>query len=263
MIRPMKSSGMNLDAANAPSTGPPGHERPAVNAAESALPERAMMAESARVIRVAILSDSRLFCEGLRRILSADSSLVVVGEAKRDTGPEVAHANSAHILLADARDDGTLLYREVRRDSARPWVILLTSDADEDRAVRALEAGARGILLKAASPEHLIKAIRVVHEGQIWAGKTVMARLVETLFTRSNSALATETLLAQRLSRREQEIVKHTASGLSNQEVADRLRISEATVKAHLTHIFVKLGVRDRAQLTALYYRRFFGVQPG
>ncbi len=207
-------------------------------------------------IRVALVSDSRLLCEGLRRILAADSSLVIVGEAGFAAAREVVDTTSPHILLADVRSDGGLaLYRGMRRDGARPWMILVRAAADEDWAVRALEAGARGILLETASAEDLIKAIRVVHEGQIWASKTVMARIVEAFASRAGAIHTTERLLAQRLSRREHEIVRHTARGLNNQEVAAQLGISEATVKAHLTHIFGKLRVRDRAQLTALYHR--------
>ena len=207
-------------------------------------------------IRVALVSDSRLLCEGLRRILAADSSLVIVGEAGFAAAREVVDTTSPHILLADDRSDGGLaLYRGMRRDGARPWMILVRAAADEDWAVRALEAGARGILLETASAEDLIKAIRVVHEGQIWASKIVMARIVEAFASRAGAIHTTERLLAQRLSRREHEIVRHTARGLNNQEVAAQLGISEATVKAHLTHIFGKLRVRDRAQLTALYHR--------
>jgi DNA-binding NarL/FixJ family response regulator len=217
---------------------------------------KAIPVESACPIRVAILSDSRLLCEGLRRILAADSSLVVVGEAGFAAAREVLGTTAAHILLADVRSDGALArYREMRRNGARPWVILFRAAADEAGAVRALEAGARGILLESASAGDLIKAIRVVHEGQIWASKTVIARIVEELATRAGAVPTAERLVAQRLSRREHEIVRQTAGGLSNQEVAAQLGISEATVKAHLTHVFAKLGVRDRAQLTALYHR--------
>jgi DNA-binding NarL/FixJ family response regulator len=218
---------------------------------------KALTAESACLIRVAIVSDSRLLCEGLRRILASDSSLVIVGEAEFAAAREVVGTTSPHILLMDVRSDrGLALYREMRR----PWMILVRAAADEDGAVRALEAGARGILSETASAEDLIKAIRVVHEGQIWASKTVMARIVEAFASRAGAIHTTERLLAQRLSRREHEIMRHTARGLNNQEVAAQLGISEATVKAHLTHIFGKLGVRDRAQLTALYHR---SLSPG
>jgi DNA-binding NarL/FixJ family response regulator len=158
------------------------------------------------------------------------------------------------MLLADGRIDGILtLCRELRRDKARPWAILLAPESDDDWAMRALEAGARGILTKTATAEDFVKAIHVVHEGQIWASKKVMALIVEALATLSRETEATQTLLVHRLSSREQAIMQHAASGLSNQEIAEQLKLSEATVKAHLTSIFRKLGVRDRSQLIARY----------
>jgi DNA-binding NarL/FixJ family response regulator len=205
-------------------------------------------------IRVAILADSRLFSEGLRRICAADASLVVVGEASLATAREVIRIATPDILLADGHIAGILtVCRELRRDRARPWAILLAAESDDDWAMRVLEAGARGVLTKSATAEDFVKAIHVVHEWQIWASERVMALIVEALATLSRETEATQTLLVQRLSSREQAIVRHAASGLSNQEIAERLNLSEATVKAHLTSIFRKLGVRDRAQLIARY----------
>jgi RNA polymerase sigma factor (sigma-70 family) len=207
-------------------------------------------------IRVAILGKNRLFAEGLRRILASDPSLAVVAEVEPEKVSEVARRTTASILLADVTPDvGLPLCRELRREGARPWIILLSGDGDEDGVVRALESGARGVLPKNATAETLMKAIRAVHAGQIWASKTAIARIVEQLASRSLATHRMEDALSQRLSRREQEIVRQTAQGLSNQEVADRLGISEATVKAHLTRIFQKLGVRDRGQLLAFYHR--------
>jgi DNA-binding NarL/FixJ family response regulator len=209
----------------------------------------------AKPIRVAILADSRLFCEGLRRICATDASLIVVGEASLATAREIIRTSTPDILLADGRIDGILtLCRELRRDKARPWAILLAVESDDDWAMRVLEAGARGILTKTATAEDFVKAIHVVHEGQIWASKTVMALIVEALATLARETEATQTLLVQRLSSREQAIAQHAGSGLSNQEIANRLNLSEATVKAHLTSIFRKFGVRDRAQLIARYH---------
>ncbi|MBI1918638.1 MAG: response regulator transcription factor [Planctomycetes bacterium] len=214
------------------------------------------MTSAAPVIRAVVVSDDRLFCEGLRRICATDPSLTVVGEANLGVVREVLRTTLPHIVVADARVDGALgLCKELQREDTRPWVVLVAAEADDDWAVRALEAGARGILPKTATAEDLVKAIRVVHEGQIWARKQTVARVVTKLATLSRMTHAAEALLAQRLSPREQEIARHVASGLSNQEIADRLSISEATVKAHLTHIFQKLGVRDRTQLAAHYHR--------
>ena len=170
-------------------------------------------------IRVTILADSRLFCEGLRRICASDASLVVVGEANLATAREVVRTTTTDILLADGRIDGILtLCRGLRRDKARPWVILLAADSDDDWAMRALEEGARGILTKTATAEDFVKATHVVHEGQIWANKTVMARIVEALATLSRETEATQALLVQHLSSREQAIVRHAGSGLSNRK---------------------------------------------
>ena len=196
-------------------------------------------------------------------MLGSDPSFVMVGEVDHTTVQELVRKESPDILVADARIDGTLaLCTELRRNRTRPWVIVVDADAAPDWAARALEAGARGILAKNAPPEHLVKAIHVVHEGEIWAPKEVMARIVDDLAALSDLARTERTFLAQQLSRREQEIVRHVAAGLSNQEIADHCQISDATVKAHLTRIFQKIGVRDRAQLTARYYRSLYPEGP-
>lgn len=191
-------------------------------------------------------------------------SVTVVAETNVAGLREAVRTTSPHILVADVRGDGALtLCRELRKDGVRPWAILVAAEADDEWAVRALEAGARGILANSATAEDLVKAIRVVHEGQIWASKEVIGQIVEELAILSGAFHAAEALLGERLSRREQEIVRHAAGGLSNREIADRLNISEATVKAHMTHVFQKLGVRDRTQLVARYHRTLAPSAPG
>ena len=206
-------------------------------------------------IRVVLLSDSELFLEGLRRIIAGDATLSVVAEFGRPPAREPLRSSSPHILLVDGRVDRALeLCREVREGGVRPRVILIGMDHDEAWAVRALEAGVRGVLVKNATADNLLKAVRVVHAGEVWASKGVVARTVEELAARSPSP-APDSFHDKRLSRREQECAERTAEGLSNREIAGRLGISEATVKAHLTHIFQKLGVRDRVQLVMRYQR--------
>lgn len=207
-------------------------------------------------VRVGIVAESRLAREGLRQILSADPAVIVVGDTELSAINEFLRKASPQILLVDARMPGALaLCRDLRRNHVCPRVIIQGAGADEDWAVEALEAGARGILSNTATAEDLMKAVYVVSEGQIWARKDVVARVVDRL-----AALSVEAHLGQmgqgnRLSPREQEIIRLVGGGLSNKEIADRLAIAEATVKAHFTHIFQKLGVRDRCQLVALYYR--------
>jgi DNA-binding NarL/FixJ family response regulator len=141
----------------------------------------------------------------------------------------------------------------IKRD-AGPAVILVASPDGDDWAQEALAAGARGILTRNAGAEQVIKAIRVVHEGQIWAPRHVMAACLERLWGAPLTSGAGGARLEQELSRREREVFRHAAIGLGNKELAARLTISEATVKVHMTRIFQKLGLRGRAELAAVYH---------
>ena len=206
-------------------------------------------------VRVALLSDSSLFRSGLHRLLASDPGLLVVAELTAPPMRDPLRSSLPHILLVDAQTDGALdICRELRLNGVRPWVILAAADRDERWAVEALKTGARGILAKSAPVESLIKAIRVVHQGEVWASKRVIALTVEELAARSAKPQVGKLAFRERLSPREQEIVHLIVGGLSNQEAAHRLGITEATVKAHLTHIFQKLALRGRAQLTARYH---------
>jgi NarL family two-component system response regulator LiaR len=208
-------------------------------------------------IRIALLSDSVLFRSGLRRLLGADGSFLVVGEITAPPMREVLRSSVPQILLVDAQIAGALeICREFRLNGVRPWVILAGADRDERWAVEALKTGVRGILPKSATVENLLKAIRVVHQGEVWASNRVVALTVSELAARSVNPGAGKLAFRERLSAREQEIVHLVVDGLSNLEAASRLGITEATVKAHLTHIFQKLALRGRAQLAARYHGR-------
>lgn len=218
-------------------------------------PIRAEAARTPAVIRIAILSDSGLFRSGLRRILESYRSVALVGEGISPPVRELVRACAPHILLVDAQTQGALaVCDELRKAGARPWVILAGAEGDDGWALQALKSGARGILGKSATVETLLKAVSVVHQGEVWASKRVLTLTVEELASRSLGPQV-EASIKSHLSQREQEIVRLIASGLSNKEVANRLTITEATVKAHLTHIFRKLLLRGRGQLAALYHQ--------
>lgn len=169
---------------------------------------------------------------------------------------DLVRACAPHILLVDAQiEDALAVCGELRQNGARPRVILAGAEGDDGWALQALKSGARGILGKSATVETLLKAVRVVHEGEVWASKRVLTLTVEELAARGLSPRQAEPSIKSRLSEREQEIVRLIASGLRNKEVATRLAITEATVKAHLTHIFQKLMLRGRGQLAALYHQ--------
>lgn len=207
------------------------------------------------LVRVALLSDSALFRSGLHRLLGADSSFLVVAELTARPVRELLRSSVPQILLVDAQTEGALeVCRELRPNGRRPWVILAGADRDDRWAVEALKIGARGILPKSATVENLLKAIRVVHQGEVWATNRVIALTIEELAARSVEPRVGALALQERLSPREQEIVHLIVGGLSNLETALRLGITEATVKAHLTHIFQKLALRGRAQLAARYH---------
>jgi DNA-binding NarL/FixJ family response regulator len=207
-------------------------------------------------IRLALLSDSVLLRSGLRSILKIERSFEVVAEGASPPVHDFVRSTSPHIILVDVQVEGALsVSSEFRENGARPRVILLGADSDEAWAVRALKSGARGILTKSATVEHLCKAVRVVHQGEVWASSRVVALSVEELASHSVPTSPGQSAIETRLSDREQEIVHLIVTGLNNHEAANQLGITEATVKAHLTHIFRKLSVHTRAQLAALYHR--------
>jgi DNA-binding NarL/FixJ family response regulator len=212
-------------------------------------------------VRVALLSDSALFRSGLHRLLGSDPSFLVVAELTAPPIRDRLRSSVPHILLVDAQTQGALeICRELRLNGVRPWVILAGADRDERWAVEALKTGARGILSKSVTVESLLKAIRVVHQGEVWASKRVIALTVEELAACAVKPPVSKLDFRERLSGREQEIVLLIVGGLSNLEAANRLGITEATVKAHLTRIFRKLAIRGRAKLAARYHGS--GVAP-
>lgn len=207
-------------------------------------------------IRLALLSDSVLLRSGLRSILTLERSFEVVAEAASPLVHDFVSTSSPHIILVDVQvNDALGVTSELREHGVQSRVILVGADYDEAWAVHALKTGARGILTKSATVENLCKAIRVVHQGEVWASSRVVALSVEELASHSVSGSPGPSTLKTRLSDREQEIVHLIVTGLSNHEAASQLGITEATVKAHLTHIFRKLSVHTRSQLAALHHR--------
>jgi len=191
-------------------------------------------------LRIAVLTDDRLFGEGLLRIIAAESSFLVA-----DDGPDV--------LLMDSRTKAAFALCASLKSQGGPAVIFVASPDDDYWASEALDAGARGILTKNSRSEDLLNAIGAVHEGLIWARRRVLAARIDQL-ARLSAVRRSSPLLDDRLSIREREVFRQAATGLGNKELAGRLAISEATVKVHLTRIFLKLGLRGRAELAAAYH---------
>lgn len=195
---------------------------------------------------VAVRTDDGLFRDGLVGILLREESIFVV-----DDGAD-AGGLTADVILLDGRLSNALGICTGLTRASGTAVVFVAAPDDDEWAREALAAGARGILPRSARAEAMISALQVVDDGLIWASRRVMVAAIDQL-TRTKQRLQ-ESLLDKRLSAREREVFHHAATGLANKELADRLAISEATVKVHLTHIFQKLGLSSRAELAAAYH---------
>ncbi|MGA5165584.1 MULTISPECIES: response regulator [Streptomyces] len=204
-------------------------------------------------ITLLIVDDHPVVRDGLRGMFATEPGFEVLGEASGGTeGVERAMRLDPDVVLMDLRmpdGGGVDAIRELTRRGARAKVLVLTTyDTDSD-TLPAIEAGATGYLLKDAPREELFTAVRAAADGRTVLSPAVATRLVSAV--RSPSAPGGETLSA-----REREVLRLVARGTSNRRIAAELFISEATVKTHLTHVFAKLGVGDRAAAVAAGYER-------
>jgi DNA-binding NarL/FixJ family response regulator len=204
-------------------------------------------------IRVVIADDHAIFREGLRKLLEGAGDIAVVGEAgDGDEAVLLLNKLRPDVLLLDLRmpnKDGLGVLEEMNGQSEQTRVILVTEGENEHDVVRAMRLGARGVVWKQSASALLLKSIRKVHAGEIWLDNRMTAELIDAFKKSSDSGARREKPL---LSPREREIVQLVAQGFRNREIAEKLFISEQTVKNHLHNIFDKLGVSDRLEL-ALY----------
>jgi DNA-binding NarL/FixJ family response regulator len=211
-----------------------------------------------RVIRVALADDQSLVRAGFRALLDAQDDIEVVGEAADgDEAVAVVTATRPDVVLMDIRMPGsdglaaTQRIRDDRRLDAVRVVILTTFELDE-YVFAALRAGATGFLVKDTEPIELLRAVRAVAAGDALLSPGVTKRLVEAFARDSREGTSDAEL--EVLTKREREVMQLVAHGLSNDEIADRLYVSSATVKTHVNRAMTKLGARDRAQLVILAY---------
>jgi DNA-binding NarL/FixJ family response regulator len=204
------------------------------------------------MIRVAIADDHTVVRSGLEQLLATAGDIEFVGAA--------ANGEEAVALVAEARPDvvlmdlampevdGVAATRRITEASPGCQVVVLTSFSDRQRILDALDAGASGYVLKHASPDELLDAIRAAHEG----GSPLDPKAARVLLDRGRTATGPSG--GAQLSDREVEVLRLVASGLANKHIARKLGIAERTVKAHLTNIFQRIGVTDRTQ-AALWAR--------
>jgi DNA-binding NarL/FixJ family response regulator len=218
------------------------------------------------VIRVLLADDQALVRAGFRALLDAEDDIEVVGEA--GDGEEAARLAATlvpDVVLMDIRMPGmdglaaTRMIAENARLGGVRIVILTTFELDE-YVFEAIRSGASGFLVKDTEPVELVRGVRAVANGDALLSPSVTRRLIGEFAARAKPTRPAGTL--DPLTDREREVMALVAAGLSNEEIADRLVVSPATAKTHVSRAMVKLGARDRAQLVVIAYESGL-VRPG
>jgi two-component system, NarL family, nitrate/nitrite response regulator NarL len=216
--------------------------------------------DSQQTIGILLVDDHAVVRSALRMLIEQQPGMVVVGEAgtKAEAVP-LAAKELPEIILLDVclgAECGIDLIQELLAVSEESKVIILTGVQDPAEHQRAMRHGAMGVVQKEASATMLIKAIRRVNAGELWLDRNMTAQLVSRLrndLDKPKHAPADEA--CTRLTARELEVIALVAEGLKNKQIADRLSISEATVRHHLTSILKKLEVSDRLELLIYAYQ--------
>jgi two-component system, NarL family, nitrate/nitrite response regulator NarL len=219
-------------------------------------------------IRIVIADDHPIFRDGLRRLLEAEPDLKVIGEASDGAeAVKLARQLKPEILLLDLampRHPGLEALREMS-SAASPnsvRVILLTAAAEKNQIVEALQLGARGVVLKDSATQLLLKSIHSVMAGEYWVGRESVSNLVQYLRNLVESSGEDARRRKFGLTPRELEIVSAVVAGYSNKEIAEYFKISEDTVKHHLSNVFDKLGVSTRLELALFAVNQSLPLKP-
>jgi DNA-binding NarL/FixJ family response regulator len=210
------------------------------------------------MIRVLLVDDEELVRFGLRMILESASDVEVVGEAADGGGAvEQVRRHRPDVVLMDIRMpamDGLTATREITALPDPPRIIMLTTFELDEYVHAALENGAVGFLLKDTPPRDLVQAVHTVAEGNAMLAPTVTRRLIAEFAARGSPRAVAARKRLETLTKREREVVTAVAQGLSNAEIGQRLFMSEATVKAHVSRVLAKLGMDNRVQSAILVH---------
>jgi DNA-binding NarL/FixJ family response regulator len=209
------------------------------------------------VIRVAIADDQAMVRAGFRMIVGSQTDMEVAGEAgDGQAAIDLVRRERPDVILMDIRMprvDGIAATRQITGAGAPTRVVILTTYELDEYVFDALAAGASAFLLKAAPPEDLIRAIRVVASGDALLAPSVTRRLIEE-FAKRPEPQARKAKQLDALTEREREVLREVAGGFTNSEIAARLHVAETTVKTHVAHVLDKLELRDRVQAVILAY---------
>ncbi len=205
-------------------------------------------------IRVGLADDQALVRAGFRLIVESQHDMAVAGEAADGReAVELVRRERPDVVLMDIRMPGMDGIEATRRIADSSRVVILTTYELDEYVFDALAAGASAFLLKAAPPEDLIRAIRVVSSGDALLAPSVTRRLIDEFARRPEPASRGAHRL-EGLTERELEVLKQVAHGRTNAEIATRLHVAETTVKTHVAHLLAKLELRDRVQAVILAY---------
>lgn len=213
------------------------------------------------MIKLLIADSYPVIRAGLRSILSSSSDIQVIGEAQDGPGAiEKALELSPDVVITDLRmmnSEGLSVLRGLHQRAPQVKVIVFTSSEDKDDYIEAMKLGCCGIVPKDAPPSMIIKSIQKVHAGEIWLDSTTTAAVIRQFASPTDATAPPVTTNAKpreraQLSQREREIIVLIAQGYKNKEIAEKMFITEQTVKNHLHNVFDKLDVSDRLEL-ALY----------
>lgn len=215
------------------------------------------------MIRLLLVDDQQLVCQGLKAMLSLEPDLSIVGVAENG---EVAVAQVASlqpdVVLMDVRMpvmDGRTATRIICEQFPQVKILVLSTFDDDRYIADSMQAGASGYLLKDMPSEELAQAIRLVHRGYTQMGPGLMKKLVAKL--PADAAETPKRSIAIPLTPREEEVLRLIGIGATNREIAERLFISEGTVKTHVNHLLNRLTLRNRSQL-AIYAHSIFYARP-
>jgi len=201
-------------------------------------------------ITVVIADDHPLLLDAMENLFRLQKDIKVVTRClDGDEAVKAVRRHKPDILVLDIRmprKDGLGVLREMKKEKLPTRVVVLTAALDEEELADAIRLGVRGLVLKELAPQLIVQCIRKVHAGELWLEKHSVSRALEKLLKRE----AGRNEAVQLLTTREVEIAKQVAAGLRNLEIAKSLFISEGTVKMHLHHIYQKLGVDSRTQLS-------------
>ena len=200
-------------------------------------------------IRIVIADDHAIVREGLRALIETEPGMTLVGEASDGLDAiRLARALTPDVILLDLvmpHKDGLAAITEIKQDQPQARILVLTSFAEDDKVFPAIKAGALGYLLKDTTPQALLQAIRDVYQGESSLHPTIARKLIRELHQPASPPPAGE-----ELTEREVEVLSLVAQGLSNQEIADQLVVSERTVRKHVSNILGKLHLANRTQAT-------------